>query len=149
MGRLPLVIVTDESAGAKAGIRELVADEEWDGQHLLDIHHVLANIRKQMKRKEDIRLFAELAACPNPQKYTNMLPYVLDALDIADTPLLEPFLTQSQRYCFSQIRTIFFGFSANTASCEKLNDLIKTAVPDRKSFVVAIKRILSVCHRLI
>ena len=31
MGRLPLVIVTDESVGAKAGIRELVADEEWDG----------------------------------------------------------------------------------------------------------------------
>ena len=65
MGKMPRVIVTDQTPAAKKAIDELKRENEFDSFHILDIHHILSNLRKKLKDKSDIKLYASLAACTN------------------------------------------------------------------------------------
>lgn len=73
MGRLPGVIITDESKGALSAIAQLHEEGEFEGAHALDLHHILQNVRKKMKNKAKFSYFPRLAACPNAKNFEILL----------------------------------------------------------------------------
>jgi hypothetical protein len=54
--------------------------------------------------------------------------------------VLQKFVDNSFRYCFSQIPNTFFGFLPNTSMNEKIHDLIKTIIPYSKPFTVVVTK---------
>jgi hypothetical protein len=54
--------------------------------------------------------------------------------------LLQSFVDNSPRYCFSQIPAIFFGFLPNTSMNEKIHDLLKAIIPYSKPFTVVVTK---------
>ena len=56
--------------------------------------------------------------------------------------LFANFLQNGDKYCFSQIPNVFFGFLPNTSMNEKIHDLIKTILPYSKPFTVVVKRVI-------
>jgi hypothetical protein len=54
-------IISDESIALKSAISQLIRDGIFDGVHLLDLYHVLKNIRKRLTNAKQLRLFSDLA----------------------------------------------------------------------------------------
>lgn len=110
---------------------------------------MLQNVLKKLKDKTNFRYFAQLASCPNKKKFEIILREAYRQLNIEDTDVMNKFIENSYKFCFSQIKPSFLGFCATTGSNEKLNDLIKKAVPTQKPFTTVCTRILKVCESLI
>jgi hypothetical protein len=66
----------------------------------------------------------------------------------ADMRVLQKFIDNSHKYCFSQIARVFFGYLPNTSMNEKLHDLIKRIIPSSKPFTVVVQRIIDYLEEL-
>lgn len=69
MGGEPDVLVTDEEHAIRAAITELKAQGDFIGTHLLDAYHVLHNVRKRLKRKENVVLFSKALHARNSSEF--------------------------------------------------------------------------------
>jgi hypothetical protein len=56
--------------------------------------------------------------------------------------ILQKFVDNAPRYCFSQIPRAFFGFLPNTSMNEKIHDLMKRIMPYSKPFTVTVTKII-------
>ena len=56
--------------------------------------------------------------------------------------LLQRFVQNASRYCFSQIPDVFFGFLPNTSMNEKIHDLMKSILPYSKPFTVVVIKVI-------
>jgi hypothetical protein len=62
--------------------------------------------------------------------------------------LLQKFVDNAPRYCFSQIPNTFFGFLPNTSMNEKIHDLIKRILPYSKPFTVSVTKMIDYLEEL-
>lgn len=65
----PGVFITDEDHALKAAILELQRAKDFRGKHLLDSYHVLHNIRKRLRRKENVVLFSRVVHARNISEF--------------------------------------------------------------------------------
>ena len=101
MGHSPQIIATDESQAAKSAIEQLKNDRQFQGVHVLDLFHILKNVRKKIKDKSQISYYSQLAACKHNQQFERVLQKVYQKIDINEINILEEFVKNSHRYCFS------------------------------------------------
>jgi hypothetical protein len=66
----------------------------------------------------------------------------------ADMRVLQRFVDNSDKYCFSQIPTVFFGFLPNTSMYEKIHDLLKRIIPYSKPFTVVVRKAIDYLDEL-
>jgi len=65
-----------------------------------------------------------------------------------DMRVLQRFVDNSEKYCFSQIPRVFFGFLPNTSMNEKIHDLLKRFIPYSKSFTVIVSKVIDYLEEL-
>lgn len=61
----PKVLITDEERAIGSSLKELQESIDFLGIHLLDAYHVLHNVRKRLKRKENVVLFSRILHSKN------------------------------------------------------------------------------------
>lgn len=66
----------------------------------------------------------------------------------ADMRVLQRFVDNSDKYCFSQIPRVFFGFLPNTSMNEKIHDLLKRIIPYSKPFTVIVRKTIDYLEEL-
>ena len=69
MGDTPGVVVTDEERAISAALNELKSSRVWFGNHLYDSYHILHNVRKKLKKKDDIGYFSHLIHAKNEYEF--------------------------------------------------------------------------------
>ena len=59
------MIISDDDKALKGALDSLKDKREWNGCHLLDVYHVLANCKKNLTNKSYFPYFARLAKAHN------------------------------------------------------------------------------------
>lgn len=98
-----------------AAIVELEKTGEFKGSHYLDIFHILKNVKKKLEIKEHVFLFKRLVHARNQSHYLQCLEDAEEKLTAREKPILERFKSMAHRFCFSQIKTEFIGFSCSSS----------------------------------
>ena len=62
--------------------------------------------------------------------------------------VLQRFVDNSEKYCFSKIPRVFFGFLPNTSMNEKIHDLLKRFIPYSKPFTVVVRKVIDYLEEL-
>ena len=60
----------------------------------------------------------------------------------SDIGIYNRFVAGAEKYCISQTPMCFHGVSISTSYGEKVNDFVKTYLPDEKPFKVVITRVV-------
>lgn len=116
--KMPSVIITDEQKSINYAITELKKAGKFDGQHLLDIFHVLRNARKNIS-KNTMHLYKAMVKARNFGEYDTLLQRIVEVED--NMEVLMEFDAMSSMYCFSQIPKVFMGFSSSSSRSELIN----------------------------
>ncbi len=110
---------------------ELATSGEFDGTHLFDAYHVLHNVRKRLRRKENVLLFSKILHARNLHEFDRRSEEarrkLLDQKEEID--VLSRFLSKSSNYCFAKFEPGFVGFSSSTSPNEGLHSLLKKVQP--------------------
>ena len=56
--------------------------------------------------------------------------------------VLNAFLDDAHKYCFSLVPANFIGFGVSSSIIEKLNDMIKSKIPFSKTYKVTVQKLV-------
>lgn len=76
MGGTPKTVITDQQQAIRAALTELKSSNRFNGYHLLDIFHILRNVKKETGR-QSLHYFKWLAKCKTEQQYNRTLEKLL------------------------------------------------------------------------
>ena len=67
-------------------------DGTFRGRHLLDVFHIMNNVRKRLNDKQEMQHFCRLANARNTAEFDYMAKKAIDTINSRDKPVLQRFL---------------------------------------------------------
>ena len=92
--------MTDQERAIGSALAELKEKGEWAGLHLFDAFHILHNVRKRLKKKEDIAFFARLLHAATQPEFDRRLAELKTQLPKEETYVLDRFLPGDKATAF-------------------------------------------------
>lgn len=92
IGGQPRLVVSDEERAIHAALKDLQTNREFGGYHIYDSYHIIHNIFKKLKKKEEIKYFSRIIHAKNAAEFAKNVKIAQDSLDSVGMRLLDHFL---------------------------------------------------------